>query len=200
MKIIKQPLGGLVPKKKRTVSKKKYQPSAKEKEAYISLEKQYMSKPLSEDELIVLEGFKKAVLKDLSVCDDPLYIELHKRSYKNTYYVTPNFNQKSEGNFFEDFLCIYARAYGFTFMKVDVKGTWSAKAKCFLPTKSTSGMFDVILQAEGNRVAWIEVKGKGDSLKPNQIKLHAKVKANGGTVFIFKSIDDLHDIHKFLTA
>lgn len=143
--------------------------------------------------------------KDVFISFTEMYIRANKGNipYKEA---KPKFNQTSHGNFLEDLLAEYCKAYGWFFGKVDVRGVWDAERKIYRTTKSTKGFPDVTIVGNG-KTAFIEVKGKGDSLSDDQKRVHSAITSNGGYLYIFEGDqanktplrEQLRDIHNYLT-
>lgn len=156
------------------------------------------NKTLQADEMEVVKAKKKRKVK-LSADEKEAYTKLYYKTKTLPAYAcpSPKFNFSSHGNFLEGLLKVYADAYSFCYVKTDVQGTYRAELRRYTPTKSTKGAPDVYIIANG-RVAFVEVKGRGDSLSPEQIKLHDSIRKNGLPVFIFHGHNDLIQIHNYL--
>lgn len=110
----------------------------------------------------------------------------------------PKYNHRYQSGFFESFLMLWGNNRNYNPTKVDVRGTWREDLQRYTKTSSTTGTADILMCIKGIFVG-VEVKGKGDTLKPDQIAWGDRLEKAGGHYLVFDSMNCLNRLEELET-
>jgi hypothetical protein len=133
----------------------------------------------------------------LSIKDKQAYNREYDKQYANSkipVYAIPKakYNWKSYSNFLEDLISLWAKNRGYSASKVDVRGTY--RDGQYMPTKSTKGVADVLILANGLFIA-VEVKAGKDRQSEHQKKWQEGIEANKGLYLIAKDTSIIQQLN-----